>query len=218
MNRKLYSNYRIILILLFTLFMSFTSIEPKKNSFPVLKGDYLGYKKPGLKAELFAKDIISTKVDEHGICVFSKSGDEVYWSKQNKLKGFYGIMYMKRENDIWQKPVLIPYTNKNVNANPVLSYDSNKIFYITNADTKDSRFSPGYNISYIEKKGDRFAKPRMLESPVNTKFHDGGPFLSKEDTLYFNSNRDGGYGDFDIYMSKSVNGIYEKVEKYGEYN
>ncbi|MCP4452639.1 MAG: hypothetical protein GY809_14350, partial [Planctomycetes bacterium] len=43
---------------------------------------------------------------------------------------------------------------------------------------------------------------QKLAEPINTEFFDGGPSLSPDGlSLYFNSNRPGGYGLYDIYLS-----------------
>ena len=49
------------------------------EDFPVLKGNYLGQKPPGMEPEIFAPGIISTGLSE-AVCCFSPEGKEVYWN------------------------------------------------------------------------------------------------------------------------------------------
>lgn len=48
-----------------------------------------------------------------------------------------------------------------------------------------------------------WSKPSRMKDPINTKFHESSATISKGlDTLYFISERPGGYGKKDIYMAK----------------
>jgi hypothetical protein len=49
----------------------------------------------------------------------------------------------------------------------------------------------------------RWQKPERLPAPLNSEFDDTTPFLDGE-TLYFASNRPGGYGGTDIYSSRCL--------------
>jgi hypothetical protein len=51
----------------------------------------------------------------------------------------------------------------------------------------------------------RWRRPERLPTPVNSEFDDTTPFLDKDGTtLYFASNRPGGYGQDDIYRSRRL--------------
>jgi outer membrane protein OmpA-like peptidoglycan-associated protein/tetratricopeptide (TPR) repeat protein len=58
------------------------------------------------------------------------------------------------------------------------------------------------DIYISQKKGDDWAKPFSLSSPVNTSGWEAQPSISADGrTLYFVSNRKGGYGGYDIWKS-----------------
>ncbi len=47
-----------------------------------------------------------------------------------------------------------------------------------------------------------WGEPANLGPPINTEYDDGNPSISADGlTLYFSSNRPGGYGEFDLWMS-----------------
>lgn len=61
-----------------------------------------------------------------------------------------------------------------------------------------------------------WSQPQRLPAPINTeKFHDAYPSFAKNGTLYFFSQREGGYGKSDLYRSKLVNGTYASAENLG---
>ena len=63
-----------------------TSIPAQKKDFPKLTGPYLGQKPPGPTPELFAPGIISTEKNEHSPAIFSKDGNELFWSYHRSVR------------------------------------------------------------------------------------------------------------------------------------
>lgn len=63
-------------------------------------------------------------------------------------------------------------------------------------------------VSFL-KNGD-WSKPLKLGPKICTQYDDGTPFLASDNvTLYFSSNRPGGYGSGDIYMSKRLDDTWQ---------
>ena len=61
----------------------------------------------------------------------------------------------------------------------------------------------------------KWTKPVNLGNLLNSKDDDISPYLvqDKDDnTLYFSSDRDGGFGGFDIYAGKNIDGVWQDVE------
>lgn len=59
------------------------------------------------------------------------------------------------------------------------------------------------DIFVSKKRGDGWSKPKNMGSNINTKYSELSiSVTADEKTVYFSSNRPGGYGGFDIYMSK----------------
>ncbi len=79
-----------------------------------------------------------------------------------------------------------------------------KIIFIYKNDTKDHEASGGdIFISKIMK--NKWKTPEPIGKPINTSYWEGGACLSPDGkTLYFTSERKGGFGHSDIWMSKKI--------------
>jgi len=180
----------------------------------ILTGEYLGQNKPGLTAEMFAPNIVSTEKAELN-SVFTPDGTEFYYSIQ---VGFlqWKIMVMKRVNNRWQPPVTAPFSGQYSDVDIFISPDGKKLFFSSNRPLEGTG-TPGKNfdIWVLDRVKDGWSKPRNLGSPVNSEGRDFYATVTKDGTLYFQSNRPESKGEQDIFFSRPVNGKYEKVENAG---
>jgi outer membrane protein OmpA-like peptidoglycan-associated protein len=72
------------------------------------------------------------------------------------------------------------------------------------------------DIYIAQKKGDDWAKPFSLSAPVNTSGWEAQPSISADGrTLYFVSNRKGGYGGYDIWKSNLTDKGWGEPENMG---
>lgn len=121
------------------------------------------------------------------------------------------FMVSKKVGGVWQKAVLIPGSGINTQGNegaPSLSVDGQVLFFTVCQDQTGS-FGPGRkglggcDIFYAEKVGDAWSKPYNLGNSVNTQYRETQPSFSADGkSLYFVSNRPGGMGEHDIYVSE----------------
>ena len=95
--------------------------------------------------------------------------------------------------------------------NPSFNSDGTAIYFSSNQTGGVGSFDIWK--SNLEK--DKWTKPQNLGKLVNTKFDEINPFLMQDkldNTLYFSSNRDGGFGGFDIYKSKAIDNVWQEVQ------
>jgi hypothetical protein len=182
--------------------------------FPVLKGEYLGMKKPGLTPEIFALGIVSTENREHSGLVFSPDGKELYFTIQfQKPQGGYGqhMFVMRDQEGRWTKPEN-PFKTTYGNNCGSFSSDGKRLYFHSHRPRKQNG-EPirDTDIWYVEKKGKKWSYPVRLETPVNSDKYDVGPRITDRGTLYFSSDRD--KGNSDIYQAVMKNGKFSDPEK-----
>lgn len=74
----------------------------------------------------------------------------------------------------------------------------------------------GYDIcvSYLE--DGKWTEPEIVGYPINTEYHEVQPLISRDgNTMYVTSNRLGGYGSCDIWVSHKVNSEWIELENLG---
>ena len=91
----------------------------------------------------------------------------------------------------------------------------NKTLYFTSEGTESLG---GIDIYKSVKTGDNtWSKPVNLGKPINTEYDEDAPFISEDgNTLFFASKGHPGYGEFDIYKSTNVNGVWSQPENLGQ--
>ncbi len=207
----------LIVFCLINLCLQLLPFGKKNSDFPVLKGPYLGQKTPGMKAEIFALKILSTKKNE---CLFGffNSGTRILFSRTDpdfddwKNEPIY-IMEIKK--GMWTKPRLSPYVGRPwyLNLAPLLP---GRALYFALWGGDNGVANPK-NIDIWEVKGTTsgWSEPKKLPPPINSETIDTCPSVSPDGTLYFFSGRKGGKGRDDIYMSRLINGKHGTVENPG---
>jgi hypothetical protein len=142
----------------------------------------------GLQNEKFKKD-------EHGVYY-----EDIYISK-------------KINDSLWGEPESI---GENINTNHndasiALSPDGQEL-YIFYSDEKN-----GGDIYVCNLEGEAWSKPKLLNSNINTKYWEGSCSITADGKrLYFASERPGGYGKKDLYVSiKGGDGNWGVAENLG---
>lgn len=140
--------------------------------------------------------------DQQTICAFCQTEEDFYASK--------------KENGEWQPRYKLDYpinTGYNEGAQ-CISPDGKYLFYtICNTD-----FGNGSCDLYWSKRiGKRWSRPRNFDAPVCTKFWESQPSVAPDGkTIYFTSNRPGGYGKMDLWKTTMTEeGLFTVPENLG---
>lgn len=144
---------------------------------------------------------------------FSRDGRTLYTSQNRESlalngKPLMGIYERHFEENHWSAPRRIQLHPDLDAYHPVLSVD-NRIMFFNSRSKPDTiaQFIP-HNIWYVSREDTGWSAPQMLPE-VNGPLYDSYPSVAKNNNLYFNSNRPGGQGGMDIYLSTFVNGQYQ---------
>jgi tetratricopeptide (TPR) repeat protein len=126
------------------------------------------------------------------------SGDGNMLVFTTKLKFYDAIFFSKKVNGVWGYPVNImaQLGVDNKTATTSLSYDGSTLYLY-----RDDNFDGNIYVSYL--KNGQWSNIVSLGENINTKYWESHASISKDGKkLYFTSNRPGGYGDLDIYVSE----------------
>lgn len=121
-----------------------------------------------------------------------------------RARGDADIAYAEILDDGWSEPVFLPApVNSRSNEYFIsLTQDDRIVFASDRAAT-----APGdFDIYLARNVGDAFSEPTALPSAINTPHYEGDPFIDPEGRyLIFASNRPGGRGRGDFYLSIAEN-------------
>ncbi|NRA12542.1 MAG: PD40 domain-containing protein [Crocinitomicaceae bacterium] len=105
----------------------------------------------------------------------------------------------KDENDNWSNPKRLPdHINTKKREESVLIHTDGKTLYFASR----GHIGMGGSDLYVTRMDDQgnWSMPKNLGYPINTKFDENSLMVSPEgEVAFFASNREGGYGDLDIY-------------------
>jgi outer membrane protein OmpA-like peptidoglycan-associated protein len=139
------------------------------------------------------------------------SGDESMIVYNSAQKFYTAIYFSKKVKNKWSAPVNItPDVQSDGNQYvSSISYDGTELYL-----RLEENFQADIYMSKYE--NGRWTKSRAVKN-INTKYFEGNASVSKDgQTLYFSSNRTGGFGAMDIYKSvKLPNGNWGPAENLG---
>ena len=181
----------------------------QQNDFAVLKGPYLGQKPPGIIPELFSPGVISSDINEHSPAAFSPDGKEVYWAVTDGR--MMTIKSMKQENGFWTVPQIPAFAEGLECSSPVFSVDGRKLFFTSQDRSKNWEIT----LWLVEKTRGGWSERKRVDDIINTGDLGYQVSLSKDESLYFGSAREGGFGQEDIYRSRLIDGKYTAPENLG---
>ena len=172
-------NYFYTLSLVGIIFFSSGCFSEKNES----KESYLGQKPPGLKAEIFAPDIVSTdENDEYGFTLSAKT-KELYFTRKFKNPRRDFIFSSKFTTKGLNIPEKVGFIKDDNIAEPMLSPNEDLfIFGKRLQDTILNTITP--QVWYMKKEAAKWSKPRYLLDGMYAS-------MDRDDNIYYTDISDG---------------------------
>ena len=161
--------------------------------------------------EVFAENIISTHLVERDFALSPNRKEIIFTLGDFKQKKRF-LVHLKKENNSWTSPKVMSISGKHQDIEPFFSVDGNKLFFASNRPINKKSKRTDYNIWVSTKKDSVWGNPNVLDTIVNTKGNEFYPSVSANGNLYFTAVRKDGVGTEDIFVSKFLNGKYQKPE------
>lgn len=140
------------------------------------------------------------------------SGDGSTMVFMTTLKFYEGIFFSRKVQGKWTDPInLNPQVISDGDMFPTcLSYDGKELYLVKKEEIQNDLY-------YSKFEEGRWTQAIMLNDNINTRFNEDHASVSKDNMkLYFTSDRRGGEGNFDIYVSnKTDNGEWGESQNLG---
>lgn len=167
---------------------------------------YLGQAAPGAVPVVFSPGDVSTDARELGI-VFGPDGRELYYTRVvEKLPMLFRRRLVHGAWSAEERLALVAGQPNADHSDPAISPDGDRLYFVSSA--RNDVFAPGGNIWMSRRDGTGWAPATILPAPINS---DGGelyPIAVGDGSLYFASNRAGGFGEQDIYRAQHRHGVF----------
>lgn len=170
---------------------------------------------PMPEATIFGDGVISTRDYESSI-TFTPDGKVAFFVKSSPDLSIRVIVESHLDKGKWTMPEVASFSGEYVDTDPCLSPDGTKLYFASRRPVEGTTQRPDNELWVVEKTGTGWSEPRHLDAPVNTQSQETSPSVTKDGTLYFSSNRQGGKGAADIYRAKLVDGKYSAPENVGD--
>jgi outer membrane protein OmpA-like peptidoglycan-associated protein len=164
-----------------------------------------------IKVKPFSSNVNSKYHD--AMVAFSPDLKDVYFTSNNYMNGKVKSNNLKifkatvGSNGQWKNIVTLPFNNDNYDTgHPSISNDGKKLYFTSN-------MPGGYgdtDIYVVSINNGHYGAPKNLGPTVNSNFKEYTPFVDGN-VLYFSSNKPGGKGRFDVYMTKIDGSIPEPI-------
>ena len=156
---------------------------------------------------------INTADDEYSPVATADEKTLIFTRQINGNEDFYQSV---KKDGKWQKATYLSdkINTPNFNEGSEAISQDGKFLFFTGCNRPDGLGR--CDIYVAQKKGDDWGKPFDLSPPVNTSGWESQPSISADGrTLYFVSNRKGGYGGYDIWKSKLTEKGWGEPENLG---
>lgn len=161
---------------------------------------------------------INTKFDEYYPSIHGNDEELQFTRKTNGVDEDFYVAYRDSLCE-WTKVVDkgIPFNTSKDEGAHFISMDRNYMFYMRCGNQRTNTATMGGCDLYMAyRQGDGWTEAEPFGATINTAYYEGMPCLSGDNKkLYFASDKPGGYGGMDIWVTTFENGLWQIPQNLG---
>ena len=173
--------------------------------------------------ELFGVGVFTTPAWDFFVA-FTPDGRTAYFCRANGTFTYFTILQSQLRGGRWSAPEAAPFSGRWSDADPHVSPDGTKLFWISNRPLPgDTGAAAGaargdYDVWYVERTGGgAWGEPRHLGAPISRPgVTEWSPSVAANGNLYFGAARPGGRGGNDLYVARWTGAGYAEPESLGD--
>lgn len=143
----------------------------------------------------------------------SADGKKVYFtSAKSPIVGGYDIFTSELKGNTWSPPenLTAPINSKTNDGAPSVSGDGNTLYFMR-CEKMDMNKASGCQIFVAKKKSNgQWEEPVALDATINTGNSQSPRIMADNETLIFSSDKNGGLGGMDLFISRLKDGAWTK--------
>lgn len=171
---------------------------------------------PGNTPQFLGEGILSDGLSNRDFTI-SPTGDEIFFTLQQPGFVTSTILYMRKQNGKWGKPVTAPFSGKYRDLEAAFSPDGKTVYFSSDRPVKDKTGKPDFDIWKVARLGNgRYGEPENLGPVVNSVKNEFYPSVAKNGNLYFTVLAAYGKGGEDIVMCRYTSTGYTAPESLPE--
>jgi Tol biopolymer transport system component len=151
---------------------------------------------------------------------FSPDGERLYFTSKRPIEDGGDIQdegdiwFIEKTNGAWGIPCWSgPIVNSEAYEGVPSISSSGNLYFSSNRESKAGDW--GIYVSRVS--NGQYTKPEKLPPPIDSNAFEGHPFIAPDESyLLFDSNREDGYGDTDIYVSFREDGLWTEAINLGD--
>jgi hypothetical protein len=178
----------------------------------------LGQTPPGDEPVKFLPEIFLDRT--HSGPSFTPDATEVFWSgaytPEGRQSGPQRILHSRFVDGAWSAPEVASFSGEYGDGGPFLTNNGTRLFFYSNRPAEPGGEPPDEHMSdiwFVDRTNTGWGEPQRLS--FNTDQLEGMASVADDGSIYFQSNRPGTRGIFDIWVSELVGGTYAPPKNLG---
>jgi len=160
---------------------------------------------------------INTSAWEDSPCI-SPDGTLLFFSRGRHDAGQQDrnvdVYYSRKVGGRWTEPAYCEFNMKSFPTSAVKAQDNQTVYF---ASVRPGGYGQGDIYSATRQPGGGWSTGRNIGPPINTEYNESEPYVSPDGTkLYFTSDRPGGVGGMDNWVSTNVGGQWTNPVNLGQ--